>query len=528
MSYLDQRGRRALEHLAPNPEELCSGATASEHERTHIAALTGTQIGTLSMASAATIPEVFEHARAIQSCWARTSIPERRDLMLAFHDLVLTERHHLLDLIQWETGKSRGSAFEEVSDVAINARYYARSAERALKDRKVAGAVPLLTKTIVRYQPKGVVAAISPWNYPFTLTASDSLAAMMAGNAVVIKPDSQTPYIALAVKSLFERAGFPTDLFQVVLGSGSELGDPMIESADYVMFTGSTATGRSIAERAGKNLIGFSAELGGKNPMIIRADALAAKAAAGAVKASFSNSGQLCISIERIYVHTKIWDEFVPAFVRQVEKLKVAASMNWDDDMGPLINESQFQKVSEHVQDAVDKGATVLTGGKPLPHVGPNAYAPTVLTGVTPEMDVFAEETFGPVVSLYEVDSDDDAVRLANDTSYGLNSAIWTGNFAAAEELAQRVKTGMVNINDGYAAAWASIGAPSGGVKASGMSHRHGPEGIIKYTDIHVTASQRLMPVAAPPVLGEKGWARLLTGFLKTQRRLPPQLFREK
>lgn len=526
-SALDDRGRAALARLVPRPEELVAKAASGER-RSHTAALTGTEMGTLPLTPAEQIAEVFDHARDIQRRWEETSFATRRGFMLKFHDLLLDEREAMLDLIQWETAKSRASAFEEVADVAMNARFYARTARSALRDRRVSGAVPLLTTATVSYHPKGVIAVISPWNYPLTLAASDALAAIMAGNAIVIKPDSLTPYTALAVKVLLERAGFPRDLFQIVLGAGSTLGNPMIDASDYVMFTGSSATGAAIAERAGRNLIGVSAELGGKNPMIVRADAPIAKTAAGAVKACFSNSGQLCISIERIYVHTDIWDAFVPELVRRVEKLKVRASMDWEADMGPLIGESQFKKVSEHVDDAVSKGARILAGGKPVPEAGPFGFSPTLLTDVTEEMEVFGNETFGPVVSLYRVESDAEAIAAANATPYGLNASVWTSDLREGERAAKQIRSGMVNVNDGYAALWGSIKAPSGGVKQSGLSHRHGIEGIRKYTDIQVTATQRIMPVMAPRFMSEKAWSRLLAGFVRVQRALPGILFGEK
>lgn len=507
----DVRGRSALRRLVSELPQTANGAG-----KQYVSPLTGAVTAELAQQSVVDLDRVFARAREVQKSWSQTSFKDRATLMLTFHDALLKERRSLLDLIQWETAKARKSAFEEVADVAINARYYAKNAENILADRRLRGAIPLLTKTTTVYKPKGVVAVISPWNYPLTLTASDALAAMMAGNAVVLKPDGQTPLTAFAVKALFETAGFPKDLFQIVLGPGKELGTPMIERADYVMFTGSSATGRSIAEQTGAQLIGFSAELGGKNPLIVRHDALAAKAAAGAVRACFANSGQLCVSIERIYVNAKIWDEFVPLFVKKVEAMKVGSSMEFDVDMGPLISQDQLDKVSEHVDDAVAKGATVLTGGKKLPQAGRFGYAPTVLTDVTPEMKVHGEETFGPVVSLYRVADDDEALALANATEYGLNASVWTGNLREGEKLARQIQSGMVNVNEGYMAAWGSISAPSGGVKNSGMSHRHGAEGIRKYCDIQTVAVQRLLPIDFPePVM---------TGFLKVLRWIPPQI----
>ncbi|WP_197718457.1 succinic semialdehyde dehydrogenase [Trueperella bialowiezensis] len=537
MNELDRRGRLALQRLLPGVASTLPGVDSSPGQTADPgqtgaqsgklvvrSPLTGSEIAALSTTPVAELDSVFAVARRVQKRWAAADFESRKQAMLAFHDLVFAEQEALLDLVQWETGKSRGAAFEEIADVAINARYYARSAKSALADQRVQGAMPILTKAVVTRQPKGVVAVISPWNYPLTLTASDALAALMAGNAVVLKPDSLTPLTALAVKALFERAGLPKDLFQVVIGRGSDLGTPMIERADYVMFTGSTATGRHISRQAGERLIGFSAELGGKNAMIVRADAPPGKAAAGAVKACFSNAGQLCISIERIYVHERAWDTFVPAFLRKVKAIRVEGSMRWEADMGPLISQAQLEKVKAHVSDARAKGATVLAGGEELRGVGLWGYAPTVLTGVTPDMEVFAEETFGPVVSLYRVSSDDDAVRLANERRYGLNAAIWTRDVAGAEALARRLDAGMVNINDGYAAGWGSIGGINGGMKESGMGHRHGPEGITKYTDARLVVSQRVMPVAAPPGLGNKGWAKVMGGFLTAMRKLPPWL----
>lgn len=523
---LDRRGRAALDALTPDPAGLCAGRAGGAGRvggdtTETTAALTGSTIGHLPLAHAEDIAAVTERSRTVQREWATTDITDRAKLLLAFNDLVVANRDAILDLVQWESGKSRTDAQEEVTDVSLTALYYAKNAKKALEPRRVHGAIPLLTKTTVRYQPKGVVAVISPWNYPLTLAISDALPALVAGNAVVLKPDSQTPHIALAMKALLERAGFPKDLFQVVVGRGSELGPQLVATSDYLMFTGSTATGRILGKQAGEALIGFSAELGGKNPMIVRADALAQNAARGAVNACFANSGQLCISIERIYVNAKIWDEFVPAFVRETEKVRVGASMDWADRMGPLISSDQLEKVTAHVDDAVANGAKVLAGGQRLPEVSPTAYAPTILTDVPESATLYREETFGPVVSLYKVRDDDEAVRLANDTEYGLNASVWTGNLADGEALAQQIKSGSVNVNDGYSPTWASTGAPVGGLKQSGLSHRHGTEGIRKYCDIHTTAVQRIMPIAAPSWLGQKRWGSIMTAFIKLKRIVP-------
>ena len=512
----DERGRAALRALG-----LDDGADLTGEAMDVVSPLTGSPIGRVPHLGPDDVVDAVQRARTAQRRWARTSMRERSRVLLAFHDLVWRLRGPLLDLVQWESGKARAHAFEELADTAMTARYYARTGARHLAARRRGGAVPGLTGVVVHRRPLGVVGIISPWNYPLTLAASDAVAALMAGNAVVLKPDSDTPFTALAVRRLLTRAGADPDLFQVVTGPGSALGAPLIDAVDAVMFTGSTATGSAVASRAGARLIPVSAELGGKNPLIVRADAPVGRTVRGTVKACFSNSGQLCISIERIYVHRGAWDRFVPALVRAAESLRVGADMGWGADMGPLISAEHLARVHAHVADAVAGGATVLTGGRALPEVGPTAYAPTLLTGVTEGMEVFAAETFGPVASLYRVSDDEEAVRLANASPYGLNAAVWTADLRAGVELAGRIRAGTVNVNEGYAAAWGSTAAPMGGMGASGLGRRHGPEGIVKYTRAQTVAVQRLMPLQAPPGVGEERWARAMTAWLRLARRLP-------
>ena len=433
----------------------------------------------------------------------------------------LAERRALLDLVQWESGKARADAFEEVADVAMTARYYANTAARHLADRRRRGLIPALTRTVEHRQPKGVVGVIAPWNYPLTLAASDALAALAAGNAVILKPDSQTPHTALAVRSLLVRAGLDHRLFQVVTGKGAELGPPLVEACDCLMFTGSSATGAQVASQAGARLVAASAELGGKNPLIVCQDANLGRAVPGALKACFSNSGQLCVSVERVYVHERVWDRFVPAFARAAGKLRVARTMDWEADMGPLIDPGHLAKVDAHVRDALGKGARLLAGGHAVAQAGPAGYAPTILAGVTEDMDVFAEETFGPVVAVYPVSGEDEAVRLANATAYGLNASVWTRDARRGVRIAKRIRAGTVNVNEGYAAAWASLGAPMGGMKASGLGRRHGAEGIRKYTEAQTIAVQRLVNLQAPRGMGQEAWARALVSYLEVLRRLP-------
>jgi succinate-semialdehyde dehydrogenase/glutarate-semialdehyde dehydrogenase len=444
----------------------------------------------------------------------------RSAIMMRFHDLVLDHQEELLDTVQRETGKSRASAFDEVADIALTARYYARSAKRHLRHQRRQGAIPLLTSTKEHYVPRGVVGMITPWNYPLTLPLSDAIPALLAGNGIVLKPDSQTPLSALCAIRLLFNAGLPRELFQVVVGDGPELGTAIIHSVDFVMFTGSTATGKIVAQQCGERLIGFSAELGGKNPMIVLDDAPMERAVAGAINASFSNAGQLCMSIERLYVQDTIYDEFVPAFVDRVKRLRLGVGLDFQADVGSLISAAQLEKVSQHVNDAIAHGAQVLAGGTHRPDIGPYVFEPTVLENVSEDMLLCRGETFGPVVAIYRFRTDDEAVALANDTAYGLNASVW-GKPRRARALALRIEAGSVNVNEGFTASWASTDAPMGGFKESGVGRRHGREGIVKYTNTQTIASQRLANVATPPGMSSERFASVMTRGLRAMKYLP-------
>ena len=481
----------------------------------------GALIGEVPTCTADDVREAQRRAREAQRAWAARPVAERCAVFLRYHDLVLDRQEQILDVTQVETGKARTSAFEELADVAMTSRYYAHTAERHLRPVRRRGALPVLTRTVEHHHPKGLVGVISPWNYPLTLAVSDAIAALLAGNGVVLKPDAQTPFTALAAVELLYEAGLPRDLLQVVTGAGKDLGGPLIEGVEYLMFTGSTATGRIVAEQCARRLIGFSAELGGKNPMIVLADADLDSTVEGAVNACFANSGQLCISVERMYVEDAVYDRFVPAFVERVQRMTLAAGLTWDAEMGSLVSEQQLATVSRHVDDAVAKGARVLAGGKARPDLGPLFYEPTVLEGVTDEMVLCRDETFGPVVALTRVADADEAVERANDTCYGLNASIWTTARRGAE-IAPRIQAGTVNVNEGYAAAWASLDAPMGGMKDSGVGRRHGREGILKYTEAQTVAVQRVMPLGPlPPGIAPDRYAAVMTGALKVLKRVP-------
>jgi succinate-semialdehyde dehydrogenase/glutarate-semialdehyde dehydrogenase len=497
---------------------VVAGADARTHTAT--APFTGAPIATLPVSTGADVATAVHRARQAQPAWAGVPAAEKSAIFLRYHDLVLDRQSQLLDLIQIESGKARAHAFEEIADVALVARHYARRATGYLRARKRSGLVPVLTQSQELRQPKGVVGVVSPWNYPLTLAISDAIPALLAGNAVVLRPDQQTSLTALLAVELLVEAGLPADVLQVVLGPGAETGQAVVETADYVCYTGSTATGRQVAQVAARRLVGISLELGGKNTMYVAADANLDRAAEGAVRACFSGAGQLCVAMERLVVHETVADRFLELFLGRVRAMTLGAGLDWTADMGSLLSPAQLATVARHVEDAMAKGATVLAGGRPRPDVGPLFYEPTVLTGVTTDMVCRDEETFGPLVSVYRVGSDDEAVALANDTAYGLNASVWTRDVRRGRAIAARVRAGTVNINEGYAAAWGSVAAPMGGMKDSGLSRRHGAEGITKYTDAQNITAQHLLGFGPPRGVSPEVFAKVFTVSLKAMKRL--------
>ena len=481
---------------------------------------TGESLGSVPRAAAADVARAARVARAAQPAWARTAFKERAEPFLRFHDLLLERQDEALDLIQLESGKARIHAFEEVEDVAVVARYYALHGWDHLKPRRRKGALPGLTKAWENRHPVGLVGFIAPWNYPLSLAISDAIPALLAGNAALLKPDPKTAFTALWAVNLLYEAGLPSDLLQVVAGE-AETGTAVIAASDYLAFTGGTETGRTVASRAGELLIGFSLELGGKNPMLVLADADLDAAVAGAVRGSFSNTGQLCISFERLYVDASIADTFTDRFVEATERLRLGPGLDYTVDIGSLTSREQLEKVRAHVGDALSKGARLLAGGRARPDLGPYFYEPTILTDVTDEMHLCEEETFGPVVALYRVRSVDEAIERANASPFGLNASVWTGDAAEGRRVAREIRAGTVNINEAYAAAWGSVDSPMGGVKASGVGRRHGAEGIRKFTEGQTIALQRGLPLAAPGRMGDERYSRIMTRALRLLKKIP-------
>ncbi|WP_280362605.1 succinic semialdehyde dehydrogenase [Nocardia wallacei] len=502
--------------------EFAAVAAAAEHTtRTITEVFTGRALGEVPVGTAEDVAAAFEKALAVQQRWAARPPKERAAVLERYRELVVQNREYLMDVIQAETGKARWAAQEEIMGLMFAARYFARMAPRLLAPHQAPGAFPVLNRASVRTQPKGVVGVIAPWNYPMLLSIGDSIPALLAGNAVIVKPDSQTPYSSLANVELLWRAGLPRDLLQVVPGPGTVVGTAIVDSCDYLMFTGSSSTGSTLAQQCGKRLIGFSAELGGKNPMIVTRGADLDKAAKAAVRACFSNAGQLCISIERLYVEKAVAEPFTRKFVAAVEAAKLGAAYDYSADIGSLISEAQLETVTKHVADATSKGAAVLAGGNARPDIGPLFFEPTVLAEVTDAMECGRNETFGPLVSIYPVADVEEAITLANDTEYGLNASVWAASKAEGERIAARLHAGTVCVDEGYAPAWGSTGAPMGGMGISGVGRRHGPDGLLKFTEPQTVVVTRFLNLDAPWGVPQSKWQPFLMGVARAIRFLP-------
>ena len=442
----------------------------------------GKKIFDLPQLTGEQVVAAVDHARASQQEWRETPISERTKVLKNLHSLMVENETKLMDLLQLETGKARAHAFEEAVGAMASAAYYSKVAGRALKRRSTKAGIPFLTKTFVDQVPLGVVGVITPWNYPLALTMLDVLPALAAGNAVVQKADNQTSLTVLFARQLAVEAGIPAELWTVVCGDGEVVGNALTDHVDYVAFTGSTATGRKVAARAAARLIGCSLELGGKNPMIVLESAKAGTAAELALAGAFGSAGQLCVSIERVYVPATMKAEFLDELTARVNSLSVGKSNDFSVDMGSLGGDNQLKRVTGFVDDAVASGATLVTGGKALTEQGPNFFEPTVFTDVTSAARLYRQEVFGPVIDVEGYESVEQAIAWANDSEFGLNASV-VGDERDALLVAEQLNAGSVNINEAYRASFASMESPMGGVKASGQGRRNGIGGLLRFTE---------------------------------------------
>lgn len=445
---------------------------------------TGEVITTVPVAGAAELSAVISRARGAQHGWAESGFSGRGDVLRRAQRWMLGNAERVIDAVVQETGKTYEDAQStDFGYVVQSLGFWAKHAEQYLSDEKAHywGNPALVGKKLVlRYTPVGVVGVIGPWNFPLVNGFGDCIPALMAGNSVVLKPSEITPLSSMLMAEMFHDCGMPDNVFQVVTGDGST-GAALVENVDCVMFTGSTPTGRLVARAAADALIPCYLELGGNDPMIVCADADVEKAAQAAAYYSMNNSGQVCISVERVYVEAPIYDQFVQRVAEKVGKLRQGTPDGPGSvDVGAIIFPPQIETIDSHVRDAVAKGAKVLVGGQARHDGTGHFYEPTVLVDVDHTMETMREETFGPVVPIMKVADIDEAVRLANDSAYGLQASVWTRDTPQGEQIARRLEVGAVCVNAAQINYFA-LNMPMGGWKASGIGSRHGVGGIRKY-----------------------------------------------
>jgi succinate-semialdehyde dehydrogenase/glutarate-semialdehyde dehydrogenase len=456
------------------------------------------KIGEVAVNSPLEVRAAVQKAREAFRVWSALELKQRGEVLLSARDLFLAHREELIELICNENGKPRLEALVEITYVCDVITFYAKQGQRFLKPQRVTPHLLRNKKVTTIYNPRGVIGMITPWNFPLILTIGEAIPALMAGNAVIIKPSEWTPLIAergaALLQQAFQAAGLPQQILQVIHGYG-ETGGALVDEADMIAFTGSIRTGKAVAVRAAQRLIPISLELGGKDPMIVLRDADIERAANAAVWGAFTNSGQVCISVERVYVEEPIADEFTRRVVEKTNALRQGSDVreintNTRVDVGAMTFPKQIETVEAHVADARAHGAQILTGGQRNPDLPGRFYEPTVLAGVDHSMKIMTDETFGPVLPIMRVKNAEEALRLANDTIYGLNASVWTRDKPKGEAIAARIEAGMTCVND-VLVGFGISDAPSGGLKESGIGKRHGAEGIRRFCHQQVIVTDR-------------------------------------
>ncbi|HUZ28515.1 MAG TPA: aldehyde dehydrogenase family protein [Solirubrobacteraceae bacterium] len=456
---------------------------------------TGERLGAVGVTPPERVQEVVDGVAKVQPFWAQLTLADRGRYLERAAQVLLDEADDIRDLIVREQGKPRNEAFTmEVLPTIDALSWTARAGREILADEDIPmSQLYLKTKSSAfTYEPLGVIGVISPWNYPWSIPFGEVALALMAGNGVVLKPASLTPLIGERIGRAFERAGVPEGLVRVIHGPGA--GSALVASnAGKIFFTGSVDTGRSVGEECARHLKGSVLELGGKDAMLVLADANLDHAVAGALWAGFANAGQTCSGVERVYVLREVADAFVAGVVEGAARLRVGDPLSWDTEIGPMVSEEQFETVRQLVDDAVSSGAELLCGGPIDSPPGLEAgsfYAPAVLTGVTRDMRIMNEEIFGPVLPIVVVDSEDEALALANDSQFGLGASVWTQDRSKGERVARELEAGMVWIND-HMFSHGACQCSWGGVKESGLGRTHSKFGLYECVNIKLRVWER-------------------------------------
>jgi len=502
--------------MAQATVEETTAQQAAEAERIEVEnPATGAVAGSVARMAPEQVAEIVARARAAQPGWEALGFDGRAKVMRRAQKWVIANSRRVIETIVSESGKTWDDAqTAEIGYAAAALGFWAKNAPKFLAEERVRSASPFLAgkKIVLRYRPLGVVGVIGPWNYPLTNSFGDCIPALAAGNAVVLKPSRITPLTSLLMAEMLEECGLPKDVYQVLTGTG-EVGAELIDHVDFVMFTGSTATGKTVAERAARTLTPVGLELGGKDPMIVLRDADLEKAANAATYYSMQNGGQTCISVERAYVEEPVHDEFVRLVTEKVGKLRQGVPAKAGAvDVGAVTFPPQADVMEAHVNDAVAKGAEVTVGGHRGPGPG-SFFEPTVLTGVDHSMECMTEETFGPTLPVMKVRDAEHALELANDSEYGLQASVWTRDSSRGEQIAKRIEAGVTNVNE-HAVNYLALEIPMGGWKSSGLGTRHGPDGIRKYTRKQASVVSRFGPRRELFMFPYSGWAWRLIGVV--------------
>jgi len=494
---------------------------------------TGEEFGRVAETSAEEVKAAVENARVAFQTWRKTSFAERKKLIMKAREVVLAEMDEIARLISQESGKPVAEALSmEIAPVLDLMQYFAQNTEKLLKPRKIGiGLYSLLGRiSKIIYQPLGVVGVIPAWNYPFSIPLGEAVMSLMAGNTVILKPSELTPFIGLKIGEIFEKAGLPENVVQIVSGAGAT-GATLVESApDKIMFTGSVATGKKIAESAAKNLTSVVLELGGKDPMIVFADANLELAADAAVWGAFCNAGQSCSSVERLYVEESVAEKLTALIVEKTKQLKVGKGSEETTDIGAMSSQRQLNIVKDHVESFEKDGAKILTGGK-----SENLFfEPTVISGANNSMRAMREETFGPTLPIATFKTEDEAIKLANDSEFGLTASVWTRDLAKGKRIAEQIEAGSVCVNEVLYTH--GIGqTPWGGFKNSGRGRTHGLEGLMELVQpqhIHINKLAILpnawwMPYGKNAIETFRGFAKYFaSGSLFQTSKLMPQLLK--